>query len=54
MEKEVSKIMEILENVDKDSQRKILIECAAKLGSKEWEEAVSDFWKRMKDIEKKK
>lgn len=35
-------------------KQQILLECAAKIGSKEWAEAVKELWQRMEEIEKKK
>jgi hypothetical protein len=54
MEKEIEKIMAILVGKDEPTKKKLLLECAVRLGSKEWEEAVRDLWKRMEELDKKK
>lgn len=54
MEKKVNEILELLKENDDNSKREILLECASKIGSKEWADAVKDLWKRMEEIEKKK
>lgn len=51
---EVTKIMGILAGNDKANQKKILLECATRIGSTEWEEAIKDLWERMEKLEKKK
>lgn len=50
---EVNQIMSILEGKDEGTQKEILVKCAAKLGSKEWEEAIKDFWERMEILRNK-
>ena len=53
MEKKVNEILELLKENDDNSKREILLECASKIGSQEWAEAVIDLMKRMGEIEQK-
>lgn len=50
MENEVQKIEEILSQLDKDTQMKVLAECASKVGTTEWQEAIKELIKRMENI----
>jgi tryptophanyl-tRNA synthetase len=50
MEKEVEKINEILSILDKDTQMKVIAECASRIGTTEWKEAVKDLIKRMANL----
>lgn len=52
--KEITKIMGILAGNDEANQKKILLECATRIGSNEWKEAIKDLWERMEKLEKKK
>jgi len=54
MDNKVNEILELLKENDDNSKRQILLECASKIGSTEWAEAVKDLIKRMAEIEKKK
>lgn len=47
MENEIEKIQYILKNIDEETQKKILLECAQKLGTNEWQEAVKELMRRM-------
>lgn len=53
MEEKINAILELLKENDEKSKQRILLECAAKIGSPEWAEAVKDLWKRMEDLNKK-
>ncbi len=53
MEDKVNEILELLKENDETSKKKILLECASKIGSKEWEKAVKDLWRRMEELDKK-
>ncbi|MEA9411904.1 hypothetical protein [Flavobacterium sp. PL02] len=52
MEEKVNKILELLKENDENSKKEILLECATKIGSTEWIEAVKDLWKRMESLNK--
>lgn len=52
MKKEVEKINEILSMLDKDTQMKVILECASKIGTTEWQIAIHDLNKRMDDLKK--
>ena len=52
MEKEVEKINEILSILDKDTQMKVIAECASRIGTTEWQIAIHDLNKRMDDLKK--
>lgn len=54
MENKVNEILNILKYNDETSKKTILLECAAKIGSKEWEDAVRDLMKRMEELDKNK
>ena len=53
MKEKIKAILELLKENDDKTKQQILLECAAKIGSPEWAEAVKDFWKRMEDLNKK-
>jgi len=40
MEKKVNEILELLKENNDNSKRQILLECATKIGSKEWAEDI--------------
>lgn len=47
MEESKKKIKEILETKPEETQKRILLEAAAELGSEEWKDSVKDLMKRM-------
>ena len=52
MENEVKKIQEILSSLDENTQMKVIIECASKIGTTEWQEAVKELIKRIENPKK--
>lgn len=50
MEEAIKKIEAILNEMDESVQKEILIECTAKIGTKEWADDVKDLWERMKNL----
>tara|TARA_R100001377_G_scaffold79737_1_gene58159 strand:- start:3 stop:158 length:156 start_codon:yes stop_codon:yes gene_type:complete len=50
MKEEVNKILEIIKNNDVKVQQTILLECASRIGSKEWQEDIKKLIKRMDKI----
>jgi hypothetical protein len=47
MEKQINEIQRILSVLDEKVQIKVLIECASKIGTKEWKDAIEDLMNRM-------
>jgi hypothetical protein len=47
MENKTKEIQSILSGLDKNEQMKVIIECASKVGTQEWKEAIDDLMKRM-------
>ncbi len=47
MENQTKQIENILSKLDENTQIKVLLECASKIGTKEWQEAIDDLMKRM-------
>lgn len=50
MKNEVQKIQEILSQFDENTQMKVIAECASKVGTIEWQEAIKDLIKRMGNL----
>ena len=53
MEKKINEILEIIKNEDVKTQQKLLMECASKIGTKEWQDSVNDLWKRIEKLDEK-
>lgn len=47
MENQKKEIQSILSKLDENTQMKVILECASKIGTKEWQEAIDDLMKRM-------
>ncbi len=47
MEKQTKEIENILSKIDENTQIKVILECASKIGTKEWKEDIDNLMKRM-------
>lgn len=47
MEDKIKEIQSILSKLDENTQEKVILECASKIGTQEWKDAVNDLMKRM-------
>lgn len=54
MEEKVEKINEILSQLDENTQLEVIAECASKVGTTEWQEAVKELIKRIENPKKEK
>lgn len=47
MENIIKEIQGLLRNQEAEKQKRILMECASRLGTEEWQKAVKDLMERM-------
>jgi len=47
MTNKTKEIQSILSKLDENEQMKVILECASKVGTTEWKEAIDDLMKRM-------
>jgi len=47
MNESVKKILEILSEYEGKKQQEVFVECASKIGTKEWQDAIEDLMKRL-------
>ena len=52
MNHDMEKILKILQNYDEETQKKLLLETAATIGSTEWQQAVKDLIARMENLKR--
>lgn len=50
MKEKIEKINEILSELDENDQMKVIAECASKIGTTEWQEAIKELIKRMENL----
>ncbi|WP_162304619.1 hypothetical protein [Maribellus luteus] len=52
MEDKIKQILEIVDELDESKKQTILLECASRIGTPEWAEAVKDLIRRMENLNK--